>query len=321
MTRGELPDLCRTGRFGGVVTAAELVAAGLSEGKIEALVRRGVLAAVLHGTYADVARVAEATQSDPARTRLVSVAAAVATAGPGAAASHEDAAVVHGLALLERPRPEVHTITVPPSPTLGRRRRAAVQVHTAALPAGHVRVRDGIPVTSVARTVVDLARTLPFRAGVVVADSALCRYQVGKGELEAVLRDCGRWPGIAKARRVVAFSDALAESPFESIARVAFADGRLPAPMLQVWIMAPGHAIARVDFLWDQHATIAEADGAVKYADPDRARKQLKRDSELRRAGYEVVHFTWQDLAANPDQVIAWIIAAFGRSARLRAAR
>lgn len=297
------------------------MAGGLSEGKVQALVRRGVLKPVSHGAYADVARVAAAIGSDPARERLVSVAAAVATAGPGAVASHEDAALVHGLALLDRPRAGVHALTVPASRTLGRRRRECIHVHTAALPEAHVRYRDGIPVTSVARTVVDLARTLPFRSGVVVADSALHGYQVGKGELEGVVRDCARWPGISRARRVVAFSDALAESPFESIARVAFRGGGLPPPMLQVWIMAPDHPIGRVDFLWDQRATIAEADGALKYADPDRARQQLKRDAELRRAGYEVVHFGWRDLAADPAQVIGWMWAAFGRSARLRSAR
>ena len=204
---------------------------------------------------------------------------------------------------------------------VARTARPGVVMHKVSLPSSHVLMRDGIPVTSVARTVVDLARTSPFRSGVVVADSALHGFKVGKAELEGVVRDCARWPGIAMARRVVAFSDALAESPFESIARVAFHDGGLPPPMLQVWIMAPDHAIGRVDFLWDQYATIAEADGAVKYADPDRARQQLKRDAELRRAGYEVVHFTWRDLAADPDQVIRWIKAGFGRSARLRTAR
>ena len=154
-----------------------------------------------------------------------------------------------------------------------------------------------------------------------MADSAQHGYQVGKGELESVVRDCARWPGIAKARQVVEFSDALAESPFESIARVAFRDGGLPPPMLQVWITASGRAIGRVDFLWDKYATIAEADGAVKYADPYRARQQLNRDAELRRAGYEVVHFTWHELADNPEQVIRWIRAAFARSARLGSVR
>jgi hypothetical protein len=321
MGDGRVPELWRNRRFAGVVTTGELMAAGLTQAKIRLLMRGGVLKSVCYGAYADAEQEAQLIREDPGRKRLVLAAAAVAVTGSDAVASHEDAALVHGLALLERPPADVCSVTLPASRARGRTRRPDIHVRTAALPDAHVRFRDAIPVTSVARTVVDLARTLPFRSGVVVADSALHGFQVGKGELEGVVRDCARWPGIGRARRVVAFSDALAESPFESIARVAFHDGGLPPPMLQVWIMAPDHPVGRVDFLWDQHATIAEADGAMKYADPDRARQQLKRDAELRRAGYEVVHFTWRDLVADPDQVIGWIRAAFGRSARLRAAR
>ena len=321
MSRYELPDLCRTARFAGVVTAAELRMAGLTQAKIQLLVRRRVLGPVCRGAYADAARAARLIEDDPARERLLLVAAAVAMAGCGAVASHEDAAIVHGLALLDRPKVGVNSVSIPVSLARGRRRRPGIHVHTAALPPGHLTVRNAIPVTTVARTVIDLARTLPFRSGVVVADSALHGFQTYKAELEAVVRDCSRWPGIARARQVVEFGDALAESPFESIARVVFRDRGLPLPLLQVWILAPDHPIGRVDFLWDEHRTIAEADGAIKYADPDRARRQLKRDAELRRAGYEVVHFTWRDLAASPDQVVQWISAAFGRAARLKAVR
>ena len=171
------------------------------------------------------------------------------------------------------------------------------------------------------RTVIDLARTLPLRSGVVAADSALHEFQTGQPHLVNMIRDCSRWPGIEKARRVVEFSDPLAESPFESIARVAFRDGGLPPPMLQVYITESARVIARVDFLWDEHATIAEADGAMKYADPERARQQLKRDADLRRAGYEVVYFTCRDLMSAPDQVVQSIRAAFSRAACLRATR
>lgn len=55
------------------------------------------------------------------------------------------------------------------------------------------------------------------------------------------------------------------------------------------------------------------ADGAVKYANPMRAREQLYRDARLREAGFEVVHFTWQGLHSAPGQVAASIRAAFSR--------
>ena len=204
-------------------------------------------------------------------------------------------------------------MTRPPMAPGNRIGRAGIHLHLASLPSSDVIVRRGVPVTTVERTVVDLARTLPFRSGVVVADSALFSDQTSAAKLRGVVDACERWPGADRARQVVDFAHPLAESPFESISRVAFRDGGLPAPQLQVWIMGHGHAIGRVDFLWPDHRTIAEADGAAKYADPDLARRQLRRDAELREAGFEVVHFTWRDLTAAPDQVIRSIRAAFRR--------
>ncbi len=192
-------------------------------------------------------------------------------------------------------------------------------MHLARLSGRDVVVMNRIPVTSVERTVVDLARALPFAAGVVTADSALHQRKTTVRRLYQVLGDCAGWPGIAKANQVVDFSHPLAESPLESISRVAFLHGGLPPPVLQAWVNGARGSIGRVDFLWEEHATIAEADGAMKYVDPGLARRQLRRDAELRQAGYEVVHFTWHDITARPEEVIAQIRAAFALSARLRA--
>jgi tellurite resistance protein len=315
MNRAQLPQSVR---FAGIFTTAELLAAGFSKAKIAVLLKRGVLTKVCRGVYAPSGYLAELHGHDERAERLVAIAAAVATAGRRAVASHEDAAILHDLALLDRPRADLVTVSRPHEAPGSRTGRPGVRVREVALPAHHVTVGDGVPVTSVERTVIDLARTLPFRSGVVVADSALHAFKTGQPLLLNLIKDCSRWPGIKKARQVVDFSDPLAESPFESIARVAFRDGGLPRPMLQVSITEPARVIARVDFLWDKHATIAEADGAVKYADPLRARQQLRRDAELRSAGYEVVHFTWRELTSAPEQVIQSIRVAFGRAARLR---
>jgi very-short-patch-repair endonuclease len=79
--------------------------------------------------------------------------------------------------------------------------------------------------------------------------------------------------------------------------------------------------IGRADFLWRAHRTIAEADGAIKYAAPARAMAQLERDRRLREAGFEVVHFTWQEITQTPGQVAASITAAFRRATALAATR
>ncbi len=177
-----------------------------------------------------------------------------------------------------------------------------------------------VRLTSPARTVVDLARSVSFTDGVVVADSALRRKLTNRDEMREVVKFCAGWPGIAQARKVVAFSDERAESVFESIARVAFDQGGLPPPDLQAWVGKDGVVIGRADFFWPEHSTIAEADGAAKYADPQEARNQLWRDAALRAAGFEVVHFGWHELRLNPDQVVAAVRAAFARSTARRAA-
>jgi hypothetical protein len=157
----------------------------------------------------------------------------------------------------------------------------------------------------------DLARARSFVEGVVVSDSALRAGKTTVAEMQEVIADCGSWPGVKQARRVVAFSDGRSESALESIGRVVFHEHGLPAPDLQVWAGAAElGAIGRADFLWPEYRTIAEADGAVKYADPGRAIGQPDRD-----AGFEVVHFTWDEITMAPWQVAERIRAAFARAA------
>jgi Protein of unknown function (DUF559) len=163
---------------------------------------------------------------------------------------------------------------------------------------------------------VDLSRTSSFTAGVVAADSALSSKLATKADLQSVITACARWPGIRMARRVMEFSDARSESVLESVARVAFHEHDLPPPDLQVWVGDDDEAIGRVDFLWREYRTIGEADGAVKYADPSRAVAQLRRDARLRRAGFEVVHFSWREIRKAPQQVTEEIQAAFRRGTR-----
>jgi hypothetical protein len=175
-------------------------------------------------------------------------------------------------------------------------------------------VKDGVALTSVARTVVDLARVSSFRDGVVAADSALRAGKTTVAEIGDVIADCERWPGVKRARRVAAFADGSSESALESIGRAAFHEHGLPAPELQVWVGSDElGVVGRTDFLWRKHRTIAEADGALKYADPGRAIGQLNRDAQLRDAGFDVTHFTWHEITMTPLQVVERIRAALAR--------
>lgn len=263
------------------------------------------------GVYATADSLASSAD-DPARMHALRVAAALLPARALASASHESAAILHGLDLLERPPESLVTLTRPPHVRGSRASGGDLKVHAATLSPGHVTKHYGLPVTSVARTVVDLARALPFQHGVVVADSALHARKTTHDELDRVLAACSTWPGAGRARRVVAFSDHRSESVLESCARVTFDDHGLPPPELQVDI-GDDQFIGRVDFYWGEYLTIAEADGVSKYADAGRAVKQLERDQLLREAGYKVVHFTWRQLFRDTDRLIARIREAFAR--------
>jgi hypothetical protein len=310
------------GQLRGVQTTAELLAVGLSAGQIRRMVRDGTLCLLRPGVYAPSASVASVlrdsrdTKTRHASEQLLRLAAALAATGSQSVGSHRSAGQVYGLGMVGRDLEQVTEITRAPGDRGGHTARLGVLVHIANLPPDHVVSYRGVPLTSVPRTVIDLARVLPFGEGVAVADSALHAGLTSKAALAAVIADCPRWPGLQRAREVTAFSDARSESVLESLSRAAFRQAGLPPPDLQVWVGDDGEIIGRADFLWRPYRTIGEADGAFKYQTPARARAQLERDARLRAAGYEVVHFTWAQITRVPAQVVDSIRVAFSRGAR-----
>jgi len=270
-----------------------------------------------YGTYAKASMVASAAE-DPALAHALAVGSALARQ-PRAIASHESAATLRGLDLLNGLSAGTVHVTVPPGERAGSYRQANVIRHSAALPEAHVTKLFGVQTTTAGRTVVDIARTGTFVAGVVTADSALHQRWASKSELRRVLAACDGWPGIGNATKVVEFASSLAESVLESCARVVFHERGLPPPELQVTIFGQdGSKIARVDFLWREYGVVAEADGLLKYQSGADAIAELKRDRLLREQGLEVIHFTWEELFREPERVAGRILAAFEHARRLR---
>jgi predicted transcriptional regulator of viral defense system len=297
-------------------TTARWRAAGLSARQLYSLTISGQLVKIRHGVYATSSVMARA-ETDPGLRHALDVVAVRDTRAGKTVASHHSAAQLLTLNLLNAPLPGTVTLTVQPGTRVSYYARTGVVCHMAELPDEQVTRLYGVPATTAARTVVDIARTASFIEGVVVADSALYERHTSKAELRRVLLRCDRWPGISRARRVVDFANRLAESAFESCARVVFSEQGLPPPELQVHISGRDRTvIARVDFFWRHYNVIAEADGLLKY-DGERAVAELKRDRLLREAGYEVVHFTWQELFSDPVRVAGRIRAAFERAIRL----
>lgn len=300
-----------------VGSAAAWRRAGITSGRLRTLVAAGQLVQIRRGAYATSGILAQA-DSDPGLRHALEVAGVRATRGNALVASHQSAAIMRGLRLLRAIPDGVVTVTVAPGTRKGSYGRSGVTCHTADMPAAHLTVLYGLPATTAARTVVDLARKSSFTEGVVAADSALYERYTSKTELRKVLARCAHWPGITRANDVVEFADGLAESAFESCARVAFRDQGLPPPELQVTIIGrDGTMIARVDFLWREYGVIAEADGLLKYDSGQRAIAERKRDRLLQEVGYEVIHFTWKELFSDPARVAQRIREAIARQRRL----
>jgi len=290
-----------------VFTAGRLRAQGKSSGQIATMVRNGVLVPIGRGIYVSAA-VAREFATVPHYDHVLRAAAAVAHNEPACAVSHQSAALLHNIDMIAGPVTEV-TITTWDG---GRRgHRHGVHTYSNGLPGSHITRKFGLPVTTAARTVVDLARTLPYAQGVVAADSALHQRLTTAVELWHLAAEIRLRRGGDRANRVASFADALAESPLESLARVIFDEAGLPPPELQVPIAsADNRFIGRVDFLWRKHKLIVEVDGAAKYdEDPRRARAQLWRDKALRRADYEVLHFDWREVTTGAGDVTAAVWA------------
>jgi hypothetical protein len=227
----------------------------------------------------------------------------LADLSPDAVVSHVSAAVIHGLRVWGVPLDRV--IVTRARRRSGARQGSRVHVHCAPLEPDEIMLVEGVAVTSVPRTVVDVARTVGFEQAVVVADAALEAGLVDEAALEAALSRGHRWPGLPAARRAIAFAARGSGSVGESRSRVAIAMAGLPAPVLQWEVRrSDGAFIGRVDFGWPRQRTVGEFDGRVKYGkllrpgqDPAEVLYEEKlREDALRAEDLSVVRWTWPDL-------------------------
>ncbi|MHB1330333.1 MAG: hypothetical protein ACYC2K_19205 [Gemmatimonadales bacterium] len=185
--------------------------------------------------------------------------------------SHWSAAAMHDLPILgEWPR-SVHTTV---SPTSGGRSRNGVVKHSLRLGDGDVVELDGLLVTSVARTVIDLAATTSFLAAVTVADHSLHEDRFGripplttKTELWRLWEARLPFGGHARAKAVIDFGESRADSPLESVSRVNMQLIGCPRPILQDRFSDYLGFIGETDFHWPHFGLVGEADGDRKYLD------------------------------------------------------
>jgi hypothetical protein len=308
-----------------VFIRAQALAAGMPARQIDARVRSGQWTALRRGVYAETTLL----PADAVERHAADVLAAVAATDQDVVASHESGAVLHQLRMFARYEgpPVLSRVR---KPRTDRPNRATPAELVSQIPEEHRTTVHEAPVTTLARTAVDLARKGPALSAIVVLDSAL-REGASREQLREVLRVCRGWPGSVRAAEYVEFADHRAESALESVGRWRMYQLELPKPDLQVPLHDSAGFIGRSDFYFEDLQTVGEADGMLKYrsdpeeeddAAPSEALELEKlREDRLRDAGFEVFRFTWDIAVRRPAVLEMRARRAFDRArARRRAA-
>jgi Protein of unknown function (DUF559)/Transcriptional regulator, AbiEi antitoxin len=270
-------------RQGGVAGREQLLRLGLSGTTISRWVVDGRLHRVHPGVYAVGHPVLGI------RARLI---AALLYAGAGAVLSHQTAAW-HWRLLDVAPK-RIHICT-----TSQVRSLAEIRIH-------HPRLieratHDHLPVTTVARTLLDLAATMAFadlRRALAEADHldlldpAAVEAQLGRGRrgASALRKAFGlHWPDLAETRSVL-------EDRFLALVE----DAGLPRPEVN-----PRVEGFIVDALWRNEKVVVELDGHAAHAKPAAIERDRRRDLVLRTAGFAVRRYTWEQVTRTPEAVLA----------------
>jgi very-short-patch-repair endonuclease len=275
----------------GAVSTAQLRVAGLRSGAIEWRVKRGRLHRVHRGVYA---------VGHPRLTFRGTLWAAVLACGgvDAAALSHRTAAAVWDLATPPA-RPEVTTFAEHVSTS----RIHVHRSHTLHPLDDVVRQPDGLPVTSVARTLVDLAADVtPHRLERMCHRAELLR-RLDAREVARLL-DGSRRRGAAGLRHALATlapaEPDVTRSELEERFLALVADAGLPRPRVNATV-----AGYEVDFLWPRRRLIVETDGAGAHLTAAAFERDRERDAALQVAGFRVVRVTWRQVVQDGPGVAA----------------
>lgn len=231
--------------------------------------------------------------------------AAVLACGAGAYLSHRSAAHLWSLTP-HLPRPRTADVTVvgrDPSP-------ARVRVHRVRhLPGGETTRHKRIPVTTPARTLLDLAPLLRRSDLEQAVAVALRHRRTTPARLDALL---ARHPRARGRRRLIALLEAekgpaFTRSQAERHLLALIRDANLPEPEVNA-SLGP----YEIDFLWREQRLAVELDGWEHHGNREAFERDRARDADLAAWGFRVIRVTWRQLEQRPVAVVARIGAVLG---------
>jgi very-short-patch-repair endonuclease len=221
--------------------------------------------------------------------------AAVLACGDDAVLSHRDAGAAHGIRPCNR---RVFEVTVPRK----QRPRPGIQLHFARLPGDEITTVRGIPVTTVIRTILDLAAVHPRReVEMAIREAEVARRWDRLSLPQLVARHPGH-KGIGSIRAILRSLEAGEEISKEEIVSLflGLLDGaRLPRPLLNRWI--EGH---ECDCTWPDRRLMVELDGYAVHGTRRNFETDRERDRVLQARGWRIIRVTWRQLCDQPDAVV-----------------
>jgi len=275
------------GRQHGVVARRQLRQVGLTSSMIDRWIEGRRLVPLHRGVYAVGHR----------RLRREGFwLAAVLAAGRGAVLSHREAAALHGLRPAERTSVDV-TVAA-------QRRVVGVQIHRVErLGAEDATTVDGIPVTTVARTLVDLAAVVAPQALLKVLDEAERSHRLDVRAIEAVLARTRGRNGRGHERMRAALTELTRTGT--TVTRswleerfVALVDAQgLPRPSSNAWTAA-----MEVDAAWPAARLVVELDGWGPHGTRQAFQRDRMRSNDLQAEGWTVLRFTHADVVHRPAE-------------------
>jgi len=285
------------GRQEGLVTRQQLEAYGLSPGQLKRWVRDGRL----HPVFRTVYVLGHPTLGPRARMR------AAVLACPGAVISHRSAAALLGLR-------KVAPAVVDLIPVEQRGRQIdGIKAHRVPFPRpGEVRLVYGIPCTTVARTIVDLAGTYGIDKLRETVEMAATENVLDVAAVDAVLANGPKRRGAPALRTVLDEWRPVAETAKYSTVRSLFeakllpliAAAGLPIPRVNARVRT-AERVLEVDLLWPQQRFVVEADSRRHHAIEVAFERDHRRDRELLAANYGFLRVTWREVEREPDAVLA----------------
>lgn len=274
----------------GVVSRRQLLDLGLSSAEIEGRLKRGTLHRLHRGVYAVGHRLL---------TTDGKWMASVLAAGPDAVLSHRSAAQLWRISLRAPIDPEV-------TRSDGFRGRPGIRIHRIGLSVDEVTVVDGIPVTSVFRTIFDLAAVASEREVERAFHEAEVRQLTDRVSLPMLLERHPGHRGAAGLRRLLASREptGIVESKLEEHF-LAFLDARgFPRPRLNATLSLRGRLL-RPDCMWLRERLIVELDGHRVHGTGRAFERDRKRDRELLAEGWRSTRVTWRQLRDEPEAIAA----------------